>query len=79
MTLITFLKKKQNLKIFIFLLAFFSFLYFLFENLSTSFNTLFLPLFSVSEKINIFLISLFDVSILKNPAMLILVVLMKNI
>lgn len=75
MTLIFFLKKKQNLKTFIIFFIIFSFFYFLFENLIASLYIFSTPLFSLFEKINIFFISLFDISILKNITIFILVIL----
>ena len=65
-------KNKKYNTFFILLIIIFSLLYFIFRNLSTSLSIINFPLFSFKEKLNLFFISLFDISELKNTLMLLL-------
>ncbi len=68
-------KNKINIKVFLFFMFIFSLLYFVFKNLGSAINILKVPLFTFQEKLNLFFLSLFDVSELKSISMFILVLL----
>lgn len=75
MRLIKVFKDRQNIKVFLLFVFIFSLLYFVFKNLSSAISITKVPLFTFSEKLNLFFISLFDLSELKILPMFILVLL----
>lgn len=68
-------QNKKNSKVFLLLVSIFTLLYFIFKNLWSALNIIRVPLFTIGEKFNLFLISLFDISELRSIVMLILVIL----
>ncbi len=67
-------KNKKYSVLFIFFIFVFSLLYFIFKNLLTAIDIFKFSFFSLKEKLDLFFISLFDISELKNILMLLLVI-----
>lgn len=68
-------QNRKYRRIFLGLVASFTFLYFFFKNYKSARSILNFPFFSLSEKVGLFLKSLFNVTSLKDPLMLFLVLL----
>ena len=66
---------KRNRKLFFSIFLLLTFLYFLLENLCKAIRIVQVPLFSLTDKVKLFFISLFDVGNLSTPGMLVLVIL----
>lgn len=68
-------KNKKNKLLFSLFFIFYIFLYFIFQNLSSALYIIKIPLFTLGQKINLFTISLFDISELRVISIFILVLL----
>ena len=73
-TLFALFKESKNIKLFIYLNIFVFIIYLIFQNIFTSLSIFSISLFSIKEKIYLFLINLFDLSSLKSIPNLILTI-----